>query len=68
VPPGVNPGGTAQGPRVPLVIVSPYAKRGYTDTTPPHSPESEWPMRVPWEPMGNAWELMGIDGAVSPGL
>ena len=34
VPPGVNPDGTAQGPRVPLVIVSPYAKRSYTDTTP----------------------------------
>jgi len=33
VPPGVNPDGTPQGPRVPLVIVSPYAKRGYTDTT-----------------------------------
>jgi len=33
VPPGVNPDGTAQGPRTPLVIVSPYAKRGYTDTT-----------------------------------
>jgi len=32
-PPGVNPDGTAQGPRVPLVIVSPYAKLGYTDTT-----------------------------------
>jgi hypothetical protein len=25
--------GTAQGPRVPLIIVSPYAKPGYTDTT-----------------------------------
>jgi phospholipase C len=34
VPPGVNPDGTAQGPRVPLVIVSPYSRRGYTDTTP----------------------------------
>ena len=33
VPPGTNPDGTAQGPRVPLVIVSPYAKPGYTDTT-----------------------------------
>jgi len=33
VRPGVNPDGTAQGPRTPLVIVSPYAKRGYTDTT-----------------------------------
>ncbi len=34
VPPRTNPDGTPQGPRVPLVIVSPYAKRGYTDTTP----------------------------------
>lgn len=34
VVPGTNPDGTAQGPRVPLVIVSPYAKAGYTDTTP----------------------------------
>jgi len=34
VPPGVNPDGTAQGPRTPLIIVSPYAKRGYTDRTP----------------------------------
>ena len=33
VRPGVNPDGTPQGPRTPLVIVSPYAKRGYTDTT-----------------------------------
>jgi len=33
VPPGVNPDGTRQGPRTPLVIVSPYAKRGYTDRT-----------------------------------
>jgi phospholipase C len=33
VPPGTNPDGTAQGPRVPLIIVSPYAKPGYTDTT-----------------------------------
>ena len=30
---GVNPDGTPQGPRVPLVIVSPYARPGYTDTT-----------------------------------
>jgi phospholipase C len=29
-----NPDGTQQGPRVPLIIVSPYAKPGYTDTTP----------------------------------
>ncbi len=34
VPPGVNPDGTPQGPRVPLVIVSPYAISGYVDTTP----------------------------------
>ena len=33
MPPGTNPDGTAQGPRVPLIIVSPYAKPGYTDTT-----------------------------------
>ena len=33
VPPGVNPDKTPQGPRTPLVIVSPYAKPGYTDTT-----------------------------------
>jgi phospholipase C len=33
VRPGVNPDGTAQGPRTPLVIVSPYARAGYTDTT-----------------------------------
>jgi len=33
VPPGINPDGTRQGPRVPLIIVSPYAKPGYTDTT-----------------------------------
>jgi phospholipase C len=33
VVPGTNPDGTQQGPRVPLVIVSPYAKPGYTDTT-----------------------------------
>jgi phospholipase C len=34
VTPGVNPDGTSQGPRVPLVIVSPYARPGYTDNTP----------------------------------
>jgi phospholipase C len=34
VPPGLNPDGTQRGPRVPLIIVSPYAKPGYTDTTP----------------------------------
>jgi phospholipase C len=33
VPPGINPDGTQQGPRAPLVIVSPYAKPGYTDST-----------------------------------
>jgi len=33
VPPGINPDGTRQGPRVPLIIASPYAKPGYTDTT-----------------------------------
>jgi phospholipase C len=33
VPPGVNPDGTAQGPRTPLIIVSPYARHGFTDTT-----------------------------------
>jgi phospholipase C len=34
VRPGINPDGTPQGPRTPLVIVSPYARAGYTDTTP----------------------------------
>jgi len=34
VRPGTNPDGTAQGPRVPLLIVSPYARPGYTDSTP----------------------------------
>ena len=33
VRPGANSDGTAQGPRVPLIIVSPYAKPGHTDTT-----------------------------------
>ena len=32
VHPGTNPDGTQQGPRSPLIIVSPYAKPGYTDT------------------------------------
>ena len=32
VPPGVNPDGTAQGPRLPMIIVSPYARPGFTDT------------------------------------
>ncbi len=34
VPPGRNPDGTQQGIRVPMVIVSPYARRGYTDSHP----------------------------------
>jgi phospholipase C len=34
VAPGVNPDGTSQGPREPVVIVSPYARPGYTDNTP----------------------------------
>ncbi len=34
VAPGVNPDGTVQGIRVPLVIVSPYAKAGFNDTAP----------------------------------
>ncbi len=34
VPPGSNPDGTGQGPRVPLVIVSPYARHAFTDSTP----------------------------------
>jgi len=34
VPPGANPDGTAQGPRAPLLIVSPYARPGFTDSTP----------------------------------
>jgi phospholipase C len=33
VPPPVNADGTQDGPRLPLVIVSPYAKPAYTDTT-----------------------------------
>jgi phospholipase C len=33
VPPPVEPDGTQEGPRVPLVIVSPYARPAYTDTT-----------------------------------
>jgi phospholipase C len=32
--PGVNPDGTGQGIRVPMVIVSPYARPGFTDHTP----------------------------------
>ncbi len=34
VTPGANPDGTQQGIRVPMVIVSPYARVGYTDSTP----------------------------------
>jgi len=34
VPPGKNPDGTQQGIRIPLVIISPYAKRKYTDHRP----------------------------------
>jgi phospholipase C len=33
VPPGTNPDGTPQGPRSPLLIVSPFAKPGFTDRT-----------------------------------
>jgi len=33
VPPGTNPDGTKQGPRSPLLIVSPYARPGFTDST-----------------------------------
>ena len=33
VAPGVNPDGTQQGPRSPLVIISPYAVAGYVDHT-----------------------------------
>jgi phospholipase C len=33
VAPPVNPDGTVMGPRVPMVIVSPYAKSGFTDST-----------------------------------
>ncbi len=32
VAPGKNPDGTQQGMRTPMIIVSPYAKVGYTDT------------------------------------
>ena len=34
VKPGINPDGTAQGPRSPLLIVSPFAKKSFTDTHP----------------------------------
>jgi phospholipase C len=33
VAPPVDPDGTQEGPRVPVVIVSPYARPGYTDRT-----------------------------------
>src|SRR5215831_4202365 len=32
VRPPVEPDGTQEGPRLPLIIISPYAKPGYTDT------------------------------------
>jgi phospholipase C len=34
VAPGVNPDGTGQGPRVPLVVVSPFARHAFTDSKP----------------------------------
>jgi phospholipase C len=34
VPPKLNPDGTQQGPRSPLIIVSPYARPSFTDTVP----------------------------------
>jgi phospholipase C len=33
VPPPVGPDGTQEGPRVPMIIISPYARAGYTDNT-----------------------------------
>jgi phospholipase C len=33
VPPGKNPDGTQQGPRLPMIIVSPYARPKFTDDT-----------------------------------
>jgi phospholipase C len=33
VAPGTNPDGSAQGPRVPMIIISPFARPGFTDTT-----------------------------------
>jgi phospholipase C len=33
VPPPRAPNGRQEGPRLPLLIVSPYAKQAYTDTT-----------------------------------
>jgi phospholipase C len=32
VPPPLDPAGEQEGPRMPLIIVSPYARPGYTDT------------------------------------
>jgi phospholipase C len=34
VPPPVEPDGLQEGPRVPLIVISPYARAGFTDTTP----------------------------------
>jgi phospholipase C len=34
VPPPRNPDGTKEGPRIPLVIVSPWARPAYTDSSP----------------------------------
>ena len=33
VAPGTNPDGTSEGPRVPLIIISPFARPQFTDTT-----------------------------------
>jgi phospholipase C len=33
VQPGTNPDGTPQGPRVPMVIISPWVRSGYTNIT-----------------------------------
>jgi phospholipase C len=33
-PPGTNPDGTQQGIRLPFIVVSPYAKPAFTDSTP----------------------------------
>ena len=33
VAPGLNPDGTQEGTRIPMVIVSPYARAGFTDST-----------------------------------
>jgi len=32
VPPPHSPDGSQEGPRVPMIIISPYAKAGYTDS------------------------------------